>query len=228
MTDKTQIDVIIPVFNCEKYIGEAIDSILNQTWKDLSIIVVDDGSTDNTASVVEKITESGKRIVLISPGKVGLSNALNIGIDSSKAPYIAFLDADDVWKPEKLEKQMNYLFNHNNIQMCFTMIQEFESFDDDGITQNFHARDEIMKGVVRGTFLGKKELFDKYGKFKPSINMGEFIDWMSPVINEGVKYIVLDEVLMLRRIHSNNLTRQAKPADYLSLIKAHLTAKKKS
>jgi len=222
------VDVIIPVYNYEKFIGEAINSILKQTWKDLKIIVVDDGSTDATAERVKEIQKSDVRVVLFQPGKVGIPAALNLALEKSTAPYIAFLDADDLWEKTKLEKQIVFLKINREVMICFTQIKEFETFDDSTQKQNFRARKEVMNGLVRDTFLGKRELFEKYGKFDVEKNSGEFILWFSPLIHDNCKYKILPEVLAYRRIHDNNLTRSINPKDYLKVIKAHLDAKKRN
>jgi glycosyltransferase involved in cell wall biosynthesis len=111
-----RISVVIPAYNAAPYIGAAIDSILNQTYKDLEIIVVDDGSVDNTAAVLRAY--DGKiRYVLQKNG--GASSARNNGIRIARGELIAFLDADDTWLPEKLELQTRFLSAHTEAALVF-------------------------------------------------------------------------------------------------------------
>ncbi len=223
----SKIDVIIPVYNGEDFIEEAIKSIQQQSFADFRIIVVDDGSTDNSAKKVKEMLKSDSRIILLQPGKIGLANALNFGLDNAEAPYIAFLDADDLWEKSKLEKQMKVFEKQNDISVCFTKFTEFESFKNTSENHKFKARKEPINGLVKITFLGKREVFKKYGNFNPKIELGDFVSWFSNLINAGCKYFVIPEVLVFRRIHDNNMTAKLDRKGYLDMIKAHLDAKKK-
>ena len=222
----TKVDVIIPVYNYEKFIGDAIDSILQQTVKEVNVIVVNDGSTDNTVQCVRKIQAMDSRVLLLEQENRGISAALNTGLEYSKAPFIAFLDADDLWEKTKLEIQLDFLENNNDIMFCFTQIKEFESFEPTVNNPKFNARKEPINGLTKLTFLGKREIFEKYGNFKAGKKIGDFIQWFSPLINDGCKYKVIPEVLAYRRVHDNNLTRKIDKKDYLKLIKAHMDAKR--
>jgi len=103
------IDVVIPLFNCTKFIEDAIRSAQNQIWAVNKIIVVNDGSTDDGPSKVARMSESDDRIVLLSGPNQGLSAARNKGIRASTAEFVAFLDADDLWEPDKIKKQLDCL-----------------------------------------------------------------------------------------------------------------------
>jgi glycosyltransferase involved in cell wall biosynthesis len=97
------ISCIVPVFNGEKYLGEALDSILKQTYRPLEIIVADDGSTDGTTAVTARY---GKQIRYLRQDNAGASTARNFGLNAARGEFVAFLDADDLWHLEKLERQM--------------------------------------------------------------------------------------------------------------------------
>ena len=103
------ISVIIPTFNRVEFISEAIDSVLSQTYSNFEIIVVDDGSTDNTKQL---LTKYGSRITYDFQENKGVSSARNKGLDIAKGEWIAFLDSDDIWLPEKLSLQMQDLEQH--------------------------------------------------------------------------------------------------------------------
>jgi glycosyltransferase involved in cell wall biosynthesis len=103
------VSVIIPAFNASKFIRETLDSVIQQTHRDLEIIVVDDGSTDDTVRIVTEIQKKDSRVTLYRQANQGASVARNLGIEKSKADYIAFLDADDLWHPTKIEKQHDLL-----------------------------------------------------------------------------------------------------------------------
>ena len=111
------VSVIIPAYNCSKFINIAIDSVLEQTYKNYELIVVDDGSTDNTADIVSKYNDKLKYIL---QDNGGVSKARNTGINNSNGSYIALLDADDVWEKDKLEIQMNLFERFGNIDLIFS------------------------------------------------------------------------------------------------------------
>ncbi len=114
---KSAISVVIPTFNRSDLLRRALDSVLAQTCPAGEIIVVDDGSTDGTA---ERVRERYPEVKLIAQENRGVSAARNTGIDSSSGDWIAFLDSDDEWLPEKLEKQMAMLVNHPDMKICHT------------------------------------------------------------------------------------------------------------
>ena len=125
--DKPMVSVVVPCYNCEKYIEETINSILNQTFSNFEILVVDDLSTDNTECILEKLRKKDKRIKyfkLLKKG--GATGARNKALREAKGKYIAFLDGDDLWKPEKLEKQVKFM-EDNNIYFSYT---DYEYIDE--------------------------------------------------------------------------------------------------
>ncbi|EOX4327801.1 TPA: glycosyltransferase family 2 protein [Vibrio cholerae] len=118
LPNKPTISVIMSVYNGEKYLAEAIESILNQTFSDFEFIIVDDGSTDSSLSIIQAYMEKDDRIVLISRDNKGLPYSLNEGISVSKANYIARMDADDISLPERLETQLAVMENNPDIGVC--------------------------------------------------------------------------------------------------------------
>lgn len=109
------VSVLMPVYNGEKYLSEAIDSILNQTFADFELIIINDGSTDGTLEILRKYTQQNKRIVLHNQTNQGLIAALNKGIKLARGKYIARMDADDISFPERLALQVGFLENHPEI-----------------------------------------------------------------------------------------------------------------
>jgi len=106
---KDLVSVVMPAYNSEKYISEAIESVIGQTYANWELIVVDDGSTDGTRRIVDRYIRDGGRIRYIHQKNSGPSAARNRGIEASNGRYIALLDSDDIWYVDKLEKQMNFL-----------------------------------------------------------------------------------------------------------------------
>ena len=115
--NKPIISVVMPVFNEEKFIAAAIKSILDQTFKDFEFLIIDDGSTDKTAEIVENFKAQDKRIILVKKKKSGLIACLKEGISLSRGNFIARMDADDIAFPYRLSKQFDYLLKNSNIDL---------------------------------------------------------------------------------------------------------------
>lgn len=115
-----KISVILPVFNSEKCLRKSIESVLNQTYSDIELIIIDDGSTDHSVKVIKQFMVNDSRIsLLINKQNMGVSFSRNRGIENATGKYIAFIDADDKWDTDKLEAQMNYI-NKNKVQWVFS------------------------------------------------------------------------------------------------------------
>jgi glycosyltransferase involved in cell wall biosynthesis len=119
-SDFSLVSVIIPAYNAEVFIGRTLESVISQTYKNLEIIVVDDGSQDRTASIVESFMEIDSRIVLFKQANAGVAAARNLAIAKSSGEFIAPIDADDIWYPEKIEKQVQCLLaSHPNVGLVY-------------------------------------------------------------------------------------------------------------
>jgi len=119
------VSIIIPVFNCEKYIGDAINSVLKQTYQNIEIVVVDDASTDSTLSVIKNLFHDNRiKLISLDSRSGGPARPRNIGIKECCGYYVALLDADDVWHPRKIELQINELIE-NNALFCSTGMIDF-------------------------------------------------------------------------------------------------------
>ena len=167
------ISVVIPTHNRSDLLPRAIKSVQNQTYTDIEIIVVSDGSTDETKEIVTNMSEQDARIKFIEyyPAKGG-NTARNTGIEASKGEYVAFLDDDDEWKNEKLEKQISVMKSDKSIGLVYTGVHII--YVNEGVSYNSKARDEgdLSKKILLDNYIGttstvmvKKELFEKTGMF---------------------------------------------------------------
>jgi glycosyltransferase involved in cell wall biosynthesis len=220
------IDVIIAVYNGELFIADAIASVQDQSWVNLNIIITDDGSTDTTVPIVTGLSEADSRIKLILQSHGGVSTALNNAITHSTADYIAFLDADDLWHPQKLERQMKILAD-TTAEICFCLIQEFETLSEVSLPTH-RARLQPMKGYSKIAFLGYRHVFKTYGLFDENISTGDFIEWFSRVVRAQQPVMIIEDVLAYRRVHHQNTTSTANKNGFLKLLKVHLDEKTKS
>lgn len=124
MGKEVKVSVVIPTYNSVRFVTEAIDSVLNQTFQDFEILVVDDGSKDETGEVLAE--KYGDSIRYLYKENGGVSSARNYGIENAKGKYIAFLDADDVWMPEKLGKQIAVMEADEEIGLCYVSTQKVD------------------------------------------------------------------------------------------------------
>lgn len=123
MDKAPKVSVVIPAYNAVRFVNATIDSVLLQTFQDFEILAVDDGSTDNTKEILEAY---GDKIRYLPKKNGGVSSARNYGIENAKGKYIAFLDADDVWMPEKLEKQVALMEANEDIGLCYAATQKVD------------------------------------------------------------------------------------------------------
>ncbi|HWR57412.1 MAG TPA: glycosyltransferase family A protein [Thermodesulfovibrionales bacterium] len=222
------VSVVIPVFNGEKYLREAVETVLGQTYQSFEIIVVDDGSTDSSAEVA-KLFVPRVRYVFQSHG--GISAALNYGISLSQGSFLAFLDADDLWEKDKLMHQMTVFDNNPDADIVFGHVRQFCSPElDENQKKRIRIPAEVSAGVVKGSMLIRRESFFRVGAFETKWKLGDFLDWYLKAAEKGLKSIVLDEVVMLRRIHANNsgIRNRKSQTDFVKILKASLDRRRRS
>lgn len=195
------VSIIIPTYNRANLISEAIDSVLAQTYRNFEIIVVDDGSTDNTKEVLSKYNG---QIKYIYQDNKGGAEARNNGIKNAQGEYIAFLDSDDLWLPNKLEKQVKYLFDNINISLIYSdaYLSNSENVDSKTLFDIVHPflsndKKEVLrylflhKPIYPSTVVTKRSCFDKVGLFNSSLrNLGEDYDmWLRIAKYFNIGYI---------------------------------------
>jgi len=224
---KPSISVIIPVYNTEKYLAQAIKSVLEQTVQPDEIIVVDDGSTDNSVEVARQFLP---KVKIITQQNAGAGAARNTGIKQASGEYLAFLDADDLWIENKLEQQLSYLKNYPETNMVLGTVRQFISPElPDEHKSKLNPELEKMPGFLAGTLLIQTETFFKVGFFDEKLELGEFIDWFSRAKDLGLTFQVLNETFLKRRIHTSNMGIYKKQhlKDYTTLLRTALARKRK-
>jgi len=223
MTEKNDlVSVIIPVYNCERYLAEAIESALAQTYRPIEVIVLDDGSTDGSGDVAKRFAPPVR--YYFQPN-AGLGTARNKGISLAQGSAFAFLDADDLWLEDKLTRQMAVFDDNPELDMVFGYAKQFNSPELDEQSQTkIRPGEEILPGYIAGTMLIKRDAFYRVGLFETDWRVGEFIDWYLKAMERGLKSFLLPEVVMKRRIHENNMgIRERKhQRDYVRILKAAL------
>lgn len=217
------VSVVIPVYNCERYLGEAIESVLAQTYPHLEILVIDDGSTDQSGAVAQSF---GPRVRYFCQENSGIGTARNSGVEEISGDLLAFLDADDRWTDAKLALQVEVLLNHPAIDMVFGQARQLRQGPewDLGVQQNNYDGPELMPGVIPGTMLIRREAFLRAGPFRTDLKIGEFIDWYARAVEAGLRQVLLPNLLLLRRLHDTNqgIRERQSVTDYARVLKASL------
>ncbi len=201
------ISCIIPVFNGEAFLGEALASVFAQTLLPAEVIVVDDGSTDGTRDVVDRF---GERIRYVYQDNKGPAAARNKGIALATGSLLAFLDADDLWLPQKLARQVRRFAERGDLQVSVTQVRNFwiEELRAEAEAMRDHPlAAAALPGYVPQTMLARCEVFAHVGRFDETLRIGEDTDWFLRVADLGTAVELLPEVLVMRRLHRTNLTR---------------------
>jgi glycosyltransferase involved in cell wall biosynthesis len=212
------ISCIIPVHNGARFIREAIVSVLEQDYRPIEVIVVDDGSTDDTAAVVQQFAD----VRYVHQVNAGPGAARNAGLAMTDGEFVAFLDSDDSWAPHKLSRQLEFLNQHPDVACCLCRVRHF--WEDEVRAEEAHyertAKVEVG-GFASSTMLARRSLFDAIGSFDEQLRHVTTIEWFKRARASGAITHELDEVLVHRRMHSANLGRQeaATREEFLQMAK---------
>ncbi len=191
------ISVIIPTFNTGKYISEAITSVFAQKYPNIEIIVVDDGSTDNTLEVLKTF---GDTIKVISQKNTGPAAARNTGLRNARGTIVGLLDADDIWTDDCIESLLPYaLSDEYDFARGITRY-----FKDENGTRIF--TDKLWIEVQMGTALYKKTFLDKVGPFDETMHYGEDMDWNMRMLDLGGREKRVEKIVLSYRRHDTNMT----------------------
>jgi glycosyltransferase involved in cell wall biosynthesis len=222
------ISVVVPVFNGAPYLSQAIDSILRQNYEPVEIIVVDDGSTDDSAAIVRGF---GPAVTYCWQPQRGAAAARNHGVARARGEALAFLDADDLWMPDKLAIQSVYLHRHPEVGAVLGFVEQFISPElDEEARGRLLCPSDPMPGYQIGALLVRRAAFDRVGPFDVSYIIAHFIDWWSRATGQGMTHCLLPAVVLRRRVHTNNLTLRRSDArrEYARLARAALERRRAS
>jgi glycosyltransferase involved in cell wall biosynthesis len=227
---RSLISCIVPVFNGERYLREALDSICAQSYRPLEIIVADDGSTDGTAALVAVF---GDQVRYLRQSNQGPAAARNLGIRAAKGEFVAFLDADDLWHREKLERQMACFRARAELDYCVAHAQNFwiPELSEENDKFRDHRIAKTLPAYVTGSLLARRELFTRIGFFDPSLGHGDSIQWFLRAAEHGAVGEMMPDVFLYRRLHHTNRIRQLAAAsrnEFLQIIKASLDRRRQS
>ena len=225
------ISVIMPAFNAAQHIRQSIQSVLAQTFDDWDLIVVDDGSTDETAIVAGSFSDP--RIHCVGRENGGQAAARNTGIVSTDGEFLAFLDADDLWHPEKLSRQTARFAARPELSCCVTHVQNFWIPELRAEAEQFreHRISKPLPGYVTSTLLVRREFFDAVGAFNAGMHHADDTEWFLRAEERGGAMELLPDVLLYRRLHVSNLSRvraSQSREQYLEVVKAALDRRREN
>mgnify|MGYP001576085848 CR=1 FL=1 len=229
MNEKPLVSVITPTYNAGAYLRDTIRSVLGQTYSNLEHIIIDDGSTDDTAEVVRAFSDP--RVKYFHQKNSGQSAARNAGIAAAKGEYVALLDADDFFLPDKLSEQVGYLEAHPDCGFCYCKVYHF-FHNDPGKTYYFAMENPsgyLFDKLLMSNFINplsvviRKDLLEKYGGFEPAYRwIDEQYLWLKLAYRK-VKFCYLDKALGYCRLHKESFTNrpqyfQKSQEEYLKIL----------
>ena len=222
------VSCIVPAFNSATYLREALESISAQTYRPIEIIVVDDGSEDDTADVAAAYRPS---VRFVTQPTAGPAATRNRGVHEARGELIAFLDADDLWHPEKLTRQTARFDARPELDVSVTHIENFWISELVAEAQRLRddARTRPMPGYVTMTMMARRRAFDAIGPFDASLWHTDAGDWFLRAAAHGAVIELLPDVLVSHRMHRSNLSRRYGPdsrAEFVRMVKRSLDARR--
>lgn len=215
------VSVVLPTYNRENLVGKSIESVLSQTYEDFELIIVDDGSKDNTKSLIEKYMENDSRIKYIYQENAGYPSAINRGLIECKGEYIAFEDSDDIWDKEKLEKELSTLKENNaDFVFCRMVYPDTLPFpDSDSKDKTGYIFERLLAGNMIGgpTLLFKTECLNTIGGFDTSLLSLQDHDFVLR-LSQKYKAAFVPEVLLFCGSTGDNMQ-----SDNMTYFKATLS-----
>jgi hypothetical protein len=218
MAQKPQIAVIVPAYNAERTIARTLESVANQTFRDIEIAVVNDGSTDGTASEVAKFAAQDARVKMVSQGNLGVAAARNSGVRNTSAPFVAPIDADDVWHPTKLEKQFDRMIRDENVGLVYAWYRLID-VDDNVYRSQFTVRatGRVFPLMIQTNFIGngsspliRRQLLERVGCYDTSLHARDAQgceDWkMQLLLAEICEFDLVPEFLIGYRRSDGNMS----------------------
>lgn len=215
IANRLTVSCVVPARDAACYIREALESVLAQTYRPIEVLVVDDGSEDETARLARGLW---REITVLSQPASGPAAARNRGLGAAQGSFVTFLDADDTWHPEKLARQMALLRSQPDVGISLCHVQPVTSpalAPDD-------ARLDLQSPVKPATLVARREIFATVGGFNPSLRYTDVIDWLTRARLAGITMEVLAEPLYYCRVHARNMSwveAAAARAEILHLVR---------
>lgn len=209
MSDHRLVSIIMPVCNGERFLGDAIRSVLGQSHRAIQLIVVDDGSSDRSGEVARGFPE----VEYHRKENGGVGTARNLALRQVRGEFIAFLDADDLWEPEKLKAQLEWMDAHPEHGLVFAYERFFVT--EGAETPAWYTGDRMQEdhvAFVPGTLLVRREVAQRVGDFVTHLHHEDDTEWFMRAKDAGFGIGIMKQTLLHRRIHGANISMQARPS----------------
>ena len=217
--DGSTVSVIVAVYNGENYLSQALESVLKQSYQNIEIIIVDDGSTDKPAELAKSYIDRAN-VQYIYQANGGHGAALNTGASNANGEFLSFIDHDDIWDLNKLQLQLDSFTDDPSLDVVFS---HQKSFAENKAAERLSFAKDPVPGYMPGSMLIRASSFFKVGLFNTEIRKGYFFPWYDRLNLLGLKKMLLPELLYHRRVHGQNISigRDNKDyKDYFSAIRA--------
>lgn len=215
------VTCIIPVYNGERYLAETLRSVLAQSHPMHEVLVIDDGSTDGSAA----IARSFEGVTLLQQANAGHAAARGLGLRHATGEFLSFLDADDLWAPDKTALQLSRFAARPELGVVFSHIRNFWSPDADPAQKPGPEAYVPIAGYTSVTMLARRSAFDEVGPFDVTLKHGNDRDWFCRAAERSIPMEMMPDVLVERRLHATNRSAahgDASRAEYLRILKASL------
>jgi glycosyltransferase involved in cell wall biosynthesis len=223
MTGAPLVSVVVPAFNAERFLAEALDSVLAQSHTPLEVIVVDDGSTDRTGEIARSYG-----VHCLRQRNSGHAAARNAGVTAAGGDFLSFLDADDLWEPNKLSTEVTHLLAHP--ELGFLRSSMWRTLAPGakwppGTPRKWFL--EPQPGNLSSAALIRRSAFEHVGPFDPSFQHGDDGDWVARAADAGIRSEVIPDVLVHYRIHGANqhYDNKAMKAELFELLRSSVRRK---
>lgn len=225
-TSQFFVSTVVPVYNGEVFLAQAVDSIRRQAYEPLEIIIVDDGSTDNTASIAKGL---GGNVRYIYQPNRGPAAARNAGIKLAQGDVIAFLDVDDLWPAGKLKLQLAHLFSQPTLDLVLGHVQCMKLSGMEDNKPIFEPFAEPFFTFLFGAVLCRKSVFDKVGLLDETLYTSEDVDWFMRAKDRKVSRVTLKQITLMYCLHQHNMTRfqDIRRRDFVHVLKKSLDRRRK-
>jgi glycosyltransferase involved in cell wall biosynthesis len=216
------VSCVVPTFNAARYLPQALASILDQTHGELEVVVVDDGSEDDTLAIA---ATAGSRVRVVQQTRLGPAATRNRGVQEARGAFLAFLDPDDLWQSDKLELQLRCFEADPALDLCVSharLIWEPEAAEQAQRLQHLPRASEPVPGFATTTLLARRQVFETVGLFDPDLWFADAVDWFLRAEAAGLKRLLLPEALTLHRMHGRNLSQrreQDSRQEFLRIVK---------
>jgi glycosyltransferase involved in cell wall biosynthesis len=215
-----RITAIMPLYNRSAFVGQALDSLIKQSEIcSLSIIVVNDGSTDDSPQIVKNLMSSHPFISIVSTENQGVTKARNTGLRAVKedTEFITFLDSDDVMTAGRLAQDLAVFDSHPDTEFIYGKMTLVDELDENGMP-TVSAKQATVRGISLSAGIYRKRLIERIGFFDETLKQSEDTDYLLRIFETGLPYVLTDAVGVYYRRHPGNMTRDTKTARHYIML----------